>query len=239
MKTTLLDLFSGTGNISYEFASRGAIEIVAVDMHRECVRFISKTSDDLEANIQAVQADALQWVRRNTTQYDIVFADPPYDYEYYEDLARGIMDYGLLTEVGEAIIEHSDQTDLIHLPGFLEHRRYGHVNFSFFSLRRERGLDKKVHKFCDCSSPVAHAVFFSIGHLRNRGHIHPYEDRAAKSFVALSFGSNMSSYNTFKNKFFAVKNECNQIALFFFAESVQKEPCPCLLVSLCRLHIEH
>jgi 16S rRNA (guanine(966)-N(2))-methyltransferase RsmD len=134
----VLDLFSGTGNISYEFASRGAIEIVAVDMHRECVRFISKTSDDLEAGIQAVQADALQWVRRNASQYDIVFADPPYDYEYYEDLARGIMDHGLLTEVGEAIIEHSDQTDLSHLPGFVEHRRYGHVNFSFFSRSEEK-----------------------------------------------------------------------------------------------------
>jgi len=73
----VLDLFSGTGNISYEFASRGTEEIVAVDMHRDCVRFISKTSEELGASIQTVQSDALQWVRRNATQYDIVFADPP------------------------------------------------------------------------------------------------------------------------------------------------------------------
>ena len=68
----VLDLFSGTGNISYEFASRGAKEIFAVDMHRDCVQFISKTSDDLKADIQVVQADALQWIRKNSTQYDIV-----------------------------------------------------------------------------------------------------------------------------------------------------------------------
>ena len=134
----VLDLFSGTGNISYEFASRGAKEIFAVDMHRDCVQFISKTSDDLKADIQVVQADALQWIRKNSTQYDIVFADPPYDYEYYEDLTRGIIEYGLLTDVGEAIIEHSDQTDLSHLPYFIEHRRYGSVNFSFFTRFQEK-----------------------------------------------------------------------------------------------------
>lgn len=133
----VLDLFSGTGNISYEFASRGTQEIVAVDMHRDCVRFISKTAEEIGANIQTVQSDALQWVRRNATQYDIVFADPPYEWEHYEDLAKGIIDQKMLAQGGEAIIEHSDQTDLSHLPGFTEHRRYGHVNFSFFSNLEE------------------------------------------------------------------------------------------------------
>ena len=170
----VLDLFSGTGNISYEFASRGAIEIVAVDMHRECVRFISKTSDDLEAGIQAVQADALQWVRRNATQYDIVFADPPYDYEYYEDLARGIMDHGLLTEVGEAIIEHSDQTDLSHLPGFLEHRRYGHVNFSFFLAQKRKRVRQESPQVLRLLVPGGSCCFFQhCPFVQNCGHIHP------------------------------------------------------------------
>ena len=104
---------------------------------RDCVRFIAKTAEEIGANIQTVQSDALQWVRRNATQYDIVFADPPYEWEHYEDLAKGIIDQKMLAEGGEAIIEHSDQTDLSHLPGFTEHRRYGHVNFSFFSNPEE------------------------------------------------------------------------------------------------------
>lgn len=128
----VLDLFAGTGNISYEFASRGTTELTAVDQNKQCVRFISQTADELGVDIQTIQGDALQWVRRAVTQYDIVFADPPYEFEFYEDLARGIIDNGLLAEGGEAVIEHSDQTDLSELPGFVEHRRYGHVNFSFF-----------------------------------------------------------------------------------------------------------
>ena len=112
-------------------------------MHRDCVQFISKTSDDLKADIQVVQADALQWIRKNSTQYDIVFADPPYDYEYYEDLTRGIIEYGLLTDVGEAIIEHSDQTDLSHLPYFIEHRRYGSVNLAFLLASRRKKIRLK------------------------------------------------------------------------------------------------
>jgi|SaaInl0LU_22_DNA_1037365.scaffolds.fasta_scaffold04361_7 16S rRNA (guanine966-N2)-methyltransferase len=133
----VLDLFAGTGNISYEFASRGTLELTCVDMNKQCVRFISKTAEELGVDIQTVQGDALMWVRRAVTQYDIVFADPPYDFEGYEELATAIIQNELIAEGGEAIIEHSDQTDLSHLPGFVEHRRYGHVNFSFFNRPEE------------------------------------------------------------------------------------------------------
>lgn len=129
----VLDLFSGTGNISYEFASRGTVDLTAVDQNRNCIRFITETSESLDAGMHIVQADALQYVRRASTSFDLIFADPPYDWEHYEDLAKSILDLGLLREGGEAILEHSDQTDLSHLPGFFAHRRYGHVNFSFFS----------------------------------------------------------------------------------------------------------
>jgi len=132
-ETRVLDLFSGTGNISYEFASRGTLDLIAVDQNRNCTRFITATSEALDAGIHVVQADALQYVRRASTSFDLIFADPPYDWERYEDLAKAIIDLGLLREGGEAILEHSDQTDLSHLPGFFAHRRYGHVNFSFFA----------------------------------------------------------------------------------------------------------
>lgn len=135
----ILDLFAGTGNIAYEFASRGAGEITCVDQNKGCVRFIGKMADDLGANIQPVQLDAWLFVQKTTTSYDIVFADPPYDWDKHEALAEALIQKGFLKEGGEAIIEHSADTDLSHLPGFFEHRKYGHVYFSFFSRPEELG----------------------------------------------------------------------------------------------------
>ena len=135
----VLDLFAGTGNIAYEFASRGAGEITCVDQNKGCVRFIGEVADDLGANIQPVQLDAWLFVQKTTTSYDIVFADPPYDWDKHEALAEAIIQKGFLKEGGEAIIEHSADTDLSQLPGFFEHRKYGHVHFSFFSRPEELG----------------------------------------------------------------------------------------------------
>ena len=135
----VLDLFAGTGNIAYEFASRGAGEITCVDQNKGCVRFIGEMADDLGANIQPVQLDAWLFVQKTTTSYDIVFADPPYDWDKHEALAEALIQKGFLKEGGEAIIEHSADTDLSHLPGFFEHRKYGHVHFSFFSRPEELG----------------------------------------------------------------------------------------------------
>ena len=135
----VLDLFAGTGNIAYEFASRGAGEITCVDQNKGCVRFIGEMADDLGANIQPVQLDAWLFVQKTTTSYNIVFADPPYDWDKHEALAEALIQKGFLKEGGEAIIEHSADTDLSHLPGFFEHRKYGHVHFSFFSRPEDLG----------------------------------------------------------------------------------------------------
>ena len=135
----ILDLFAGTGNIAYEFASRGVGEITCVDQNKGCVRFIGEMADDLGANIQPVQLDAWLFVQKTTTSYDIVFADPPYDWDKHEALAEALIQRGFLKEGGEAIIEHSADTDLSHLPGFFEHRKYGHVHFSFFSRPEDLG----------------------------------------------------------------------------------------------------
>ena len=135
----ILDLFAGTGNIAYEFASRGAGEITCVDQNKGCVRFIGEMADDLGANIQPVQLDAWLFVQKTTTSYNIVFADPPYDWDKHEALAEALIQKGFLKEGGEAIIEHSADTDLSHLPGFFEHRKYGHVHFSFFGRPEDLG----------------------------------------------------------------------------------------------------
>ncbi|MDC3237959.1 RsmD family RNA methyltransferase, partial [Schleiferiaceae bacterium] len=109
------------------------VDLTAVDQNRNCARFITATSDALDAGIHVVQADAMQYVRRASTSFDLIFADPPYDWEHHESLVKSILDIGLLSKGGEAVIEHSNQTDLSNLPGFFAHRKYGHVNFSFFS----------------------------------------------------------------------------------------------------------
>ena len=110
-----------------------------MDQNKGCVRFIGEMADSLGANIQPVQLDAWLFVQKTTTSYDIVFADPPYDWDKHEALAEALIQKGFLKEGGEAIIEHSADTDLSHLPGFFEHRKYGHVHFSFFSRPEDLG----------------------------------------------------------------------------------------------------
>ena len=81
---SVLDLFAGTGNISYEFASRGAKAITAVDANAGCARFIQQTSEQLEMNINVIKADVYGYLSRAAEQHDLIFADPPYDFETTE-----------------------------------------------------------------------------------------------------------------------------------------------------------
>ena len=133
----VLDLFSGTGNISYEFGSRGAEAITAVDAHLDCVRFINKTSEDLNLPISTVKSDVLKFLSGTTNAVDIIFADPPYDFEA-ETLQKMVdltFERNLLKVDGVLIIEHSKKIDLSSLEHFSESRKYGNSVFSFFYLR--------------------------------------------------------------------------------------------------------
>lgn len=131
---TALDLFAGTGNISYELVSRGCKQVIAVDNHPGCVKFIQKTVERLNfPELQVVRQDALQYLQRSYVAHDIIFADPPYDYEHHEALVEAVMNRDLLKEDGVLIIEHGQQTDLSQMEHFVEMRRYGSVHFSFFA----------------------------------------------------------------------------------------------------------
>ena len=77
----VLDLFSGTGNISYEFASRGVANITAIDQNRHCVNFIKKTAIDLGLSINSSQCDSISFLEKKTSHYDIIFGDPPYEWD--------------------------------------------------------------------------------------------------------------------------------------------------------------
>lgn len=132
----VLDLFSGTGNIAYEFASRGSERITCVDTDPRCVQFIQKTSGELDFGIQALRSDVFTYLERCIATYDLIFADPPYDMPL-TDLAKIqglVFEKGLLKEDGKLIIEHSKQLDLGTLPHFESMRKYGGSAFSFFSV---------------------------------------------------------------------------------------------------------
>ena len=131
---SILDLFSGTGIISYEFASRGVQNITAVDGNIGCVRFITKTAKELDCEISVVKSDVFQFLKKHLDQYDVIFADPPYDFdlEKFTAIADLVFEQQLLSDEGVLIVEHSEQTDLSGHYKFLESRKYGGNLFSFF-----------------------------------------------------------------------------------------------------------
>lgn len=127
------DLFSGTGNITYELLSRGIGKVVAVDKDPGCVKFIKRTSDQLlNGVVDVFQADARVAIKRVHQKFNLIFADPPYDYPEHEKLSQEILAQDLLAEDGWYILEHPVSVNLAHLPGYYETRHYGKVHFSFF-----------------------------------------------------------------------------------------------------------
>ncbi len=132
---TVLDLFAGTGNMSFEFASRGALSVTAVDAHPRCVQFIQKMAKELEMGINVIRSDVFKFLKGTTGQYDIIFADPPYDMDLsqFMQLPNIIFEHSLLKENGILIIEHASHMDLKSSPYFLEMRKYGSSVFSFFT----------------------------------------------------------------------------------------------------------
>ena len=134
-ETSLLDLFSGTGNISFEFGSRGCPQITAVDKHHGCIKYISQISEELDFKIQTVKADCFKFLSTGRGSFDVIFADPPYDFpkEQLQKLVATSIDNGFLKNEGVFIMEHSKHLDLSDTNNFIEARRYGGSVFSFFS----------------------------------------------------------------------------------------------------------
>lgn len=130
----VLDLFSGTGNISYEFVSRGAKSVTSVDANFNCFQFQKKTKTELGlSNYHPFKGDIYRALKSIPQKFDIIFADPPYQLPTIQTLPDFILQHDLLNENGILIIEHGKETTYEH-PLLTEHRKYGNVNFSFFSL---------------------------------------------------------------------------------------------------------
>lgn len=132
----ILDLFAGTGNISYEFASRGSQPIISVDADYGCVSFIKKTAAEFEFNLTAIKSDVFAFLEKNKSEYDIIFADPPYGMSQadFEKIVHLVFDNKLLSEEGMLIVEHSKHTKLNHLEQLSFQKNYGGSTFSFFEL---------------------------------------------------------------------------------------------------------
>ncbi len=139
----VLDLFSGTGNISYEFASRGTENIIAVDADYGCVSYIKKVSTEFEFPIQVLKSDVYAFLSKNKTTFDIIFADPPYNIgqDKFEAIPQLVFENSILEEDGMLIIEHSKHTKLDHLAHFSYAKSYGGNTFSFFEYLEEDEIE--------------------------------------------------------------------------------------------------
>jgi len=134
---SVLDVFSGTGNISFEFASRGTETIVAVDKHIGCVQYINKITEELDFPIQVIKSDVFSYLEKVKQQHDIVFADPPYNFEVAEFLkiVDLVFENQLLNAEGVLIVEHSKHMSLETHAQFSYSKRYGGSIFSFFEAQ--------------------------------------------------------------------------------------------------------
>ena len=133
---TVLDLFAGLGSISFEFISRGAKSLSSVDFNHQSCKYIRANSKiyNLEGKHKIIQMDAMHYIQKDVGSFDLIFADPPYNFDKYDDLIEGIKSKNILNNNGDLIVEHGKQTNLEHIVGFQKTKTFGHVYFSFFNF---------------------------------------------------------------------------------------------------------
>jgi len=129
-----LDLFAGTGNISFELASRGVEHVDSVDLHFKCVQYITDTAKKMKLEqINARKADVFKFITSCKSTYDLIFADPPYDIPKLPQLPKLVFDNNLLNNNGLLIVEHPSTRQMEEHPNFIETRKYGYSSFSFYA----------------------------------------------------------------------------------------------------------
>jgi 16S rRNA (guanine966-N2)-methyltransferase len=129
---SVLDLFCGTGNISYEFASRGCEEILAVDEDAHCVKFVNETFRDLKlSQAKAFRSDVFRFIDNCKQSFDVIFADPPFEFDA-SHIPEIIFEKKLLNEDGWLIIEHQSKQKLETEIPAEQIRIYGNCAFSIY-----------------------------------------------------------------------------------------------------------
>lgn len=133
---TALDLFAGTGAISFEFLSRGCTQVTAVEQAPVQTRFIRSVKEKLgDESLTVIQGDAFKFIASCSRQFDFIFADPPYDHPRFDEIPALILGSGMVRSGSVVIIEHSKTRNFSDLPGFSQQRVYGSVNFSIFIIK--------------------------------------------------------------------------------------------------------
>ncbi len=132
---TALDLFAGTGAVSFEFVSRGCRLVTSVEKAATQYRFIEQVKQQLQADeVQPVRGDVFKFIETCRQQYDIIFADPPYDLPRLPEVPQLVLSSALVKPGTIFVMEHSRNNDFSALPHFSQHRAYGSVNFSIFVI---------------------------------------------------------------------------------------------------------
>jgi len=131
---TVLDLCAGTGNISIEFLSRSAEKVIAIDINYNCVRHIKTMAEHFGCSelVTVIKSDILKFLKKTDEKYDIIFADPPYNYQFHSAIVTEVFNRNLLKEGALLIVEHAKETSLEDITHFKFMRIYGNVHFSFF-----------------------------------------------------------------------------------------------------------
>jgi 16S rRNA (guanine966-N2)-methyltransferase len=134
---TTLDLFAGTGSISYELASRGARQLTIVEKDAAMTEFIKNTSAILGMlDCTLINMDVFRYMDQTTTDYDLVFAGPPYALTNIDDIPRLVFEKKLLKEGGWFILEHTPRNEYKKFEGYRTERKYGTTIFSIFINRK-------------------------------------------------------------------------------------------------------
>jgi 16S rRNA (guanine(966)-N(2))-methyltransferase RsmD len=129
-----LDLFGGTGSISYELASRGVTDLTIVEKDVTMHAFIRKTAETLRLeNFKVLKMDVFKYIHQCTEQYDFIFAGPPYALGTIDELPKLIIDKKLLKAGGIFVLEHTPRNDYKTFSGYQSERNYGTTVFSFFA----------------------------------------------------------------------------------------------------------
>jgi 16S rRNA (guanine(966)-N(2))-methyltransferase RsmD len=135
---TALDLFSGTGSISLELASRGCARVISVEADRDHHRFILQCLQKLQnPPVTAIRGDVFRFIKSCKQQFDFIFADPPYALEELKTIPSLVFEKNLLKEDGVFVFEHGKNDSFTDHPNFVEHRSYGSVNFSIFQASHQ------------------------------------------------------------------------------------------------------
>ncbi len=131
----VLDLFSGTGSVSLEFASRGVRSVTSVDKHSGCVYWLESVIKKYNLEeITPIKADAFKFLDGHKGRYQIIFADPPYGLPNIPQISELVFANDLLAENGLLVVEHPPFLKLDGQANFTETRRYGNSSFSFFEI---------------------------------------------------------------------------------------------------------